>query len=405
MPISPINNRPAQATHTPARTSNTPSTSSTNGSAKSGATTEAATTGSAGAPTGQQVQQQKPPASAPPGWHQDQLGKPTAPSQEPSSGNAVFKSKDDVAAMNARRNSVYGARPSGSSGRAAATAQTSHLEAPSPQLGMSASGSSVQADCQALSQKYGANMMVESYQSDRLSGKTFAEFTRANQGVCAAMATEWIRLNLIDQRNGGVVNQQVFRDLVGQGQNMHAHFASLQHQNQEAIEHLNKMGAEADKLHGVAADAHQRHTSPTMWDKMRGTVPTVAEANAKIGAANSALNAHRAAQQAHLSGVVGNLSTPQRHPQKRPIDDLANNFAAQIPNGGFSVIHLHHPSDPTGHDIAVHNTNPPRLLDANTGEWQFNTINDMNAFMNEYVQKFYSQQEFKGGSFSLTHYP
>ncbi|ATB36308.1 hypothetical protein CYFUS_001722 [Cystobacter fuscus] len=125
MPISPINNRPAQATHTPARTSNTPSISSTNGSAKSGATTEAATTGSAGAPTGQQVQQQKPPASAPPDWHQDQLGKPKAPSQEPSSGNAVFKSKDDVAAMNARRNSVYGARPSGSSGRAAATAQTS----------------------------------------------------------------------------------------------------------------------------------------------------------------------------------------------------------------------------------------------------------------------------------------
>ncbi|ATB37865.1 hypothetical protein CYFUS_003290 [Cystobacter fuscus] len=404
MPISPINNRPAQATHTATRTSQAANPSSTNGTAKSGATNEAAATGSTGAPAGPQVQQQKP-ASAPPGWHQDQLGKQKAPTQDPSAGNAVFKSKQDVAVMNARRGSVFTTRPAGTSNNAATTAQISHLAAPSPQLGKSASGSSVQADCQALSQKYGANMLANSFQSDRLEGQTFKEFSKANEGVCAAMATEWIRLNLTDQQRGGDVNKQVFRQMVGHGQNMSAHFAAIQHQNQETIADLNKMGAAADKLHDEALDAQKRHTNPGIMDKMRGTIPTVADVNGKIRAANNALNAHSAAQQAHLNGLVDGLSAAQRHPQRRPINDLANNFAAQLPNGGFSVIHLHHPSEPTGHDIAVHNTNPPRLLDANTGEWQFQSTNDMNAFMNEYVQKFYSQQDFAGGSFSLTHYP
>ncbi|OJH42176.1 YopT-type cysteine protease domain-containing protein [Cystobacter ferrugineus] len=350
-----------------------------------------ATSGAAAPAAAPRAETSKAPAAPPASYHQDQLGKARAPSQAPA-GNPVFQSKQDIAVMNSRRNSVYGARAPKVSNRAESTSQT-------------------RVDCDQLAQKHGTACTTKIFQSDpgRLEGAAIQAFPGTSNGVCVAMSSEWIRANLQDAKEGTQAHSTLFHEMAENGGGrINSHFFNKQQQHLESNQHINPLVEEQKAAQQAVIKTYndiQNPPKPSLWASMTGSAqppPTMADLAPKNAAYHAAKKAADDAKQAELNRVVGNLSHGSVEPGS-DFDKVHQDFAGQFPKQGFYQVSLFRKDGTGGHDIAVQMGNNPRLLDPNTGEWKFQSPAHMNAFMHDYMKTIYPS--YAGGYVDSTHYP
>ncbi|OJH34941.1 YopT-type cysteine protease domain-containing protein [Cystobacter ferrugineus] len=384
-------------------------TTSTHAPAKSTPTAKSdAANGATGASPSPQVQPQKPPASAPPGYHQDQLGKPKAPSQAPTGHGGVFQSQKDVATLNSRRGTVFSTRPSqGGPSGPASSAQPKQLEQLQTSAHLSNRGASkAEQDCNALAQKHGAACTTKIFQSDKLNSVATQEFPGARNGVCIAMSSEWIRSNIQDAKTGTNDHSQLFHTLAENGgrPEVNAHFVNLQHENLAAISHINDLINKKNTALADLVDTNERFKQPPppKWKAWAAPHPTEAEVLQKLDTANAAQAAYSQAKQNELNRLVGGVSHGSAGTAAK-INELENNFAGQFPQNGFHQVSIFRADGSGGHDLAVQMGDKPRLLDPNTGEWKFESKQQMNDFMKDYMKTMYPS--YSSGNFESTHYP
>lgn len=264
----------------------------------------------------------------------------------------------------------------------------------------------IPSDCQALRDKHKAKFLLEIYQSEagRLKGGSFDEFTRAGNGVCAAMAAEWIRLNLLDERSGEQMD--IFRTLVGSNWQLHLHFVAKQHERSEQIERIKTLSAEADLLIAKARSVSDIHKDPSALRKVfyAKSIPSVSAVNTHIREANAATQRFEKAKQDYLDGISGFLSKAERLQEGKPISNLVVNLKTLLSKKGYYFLEITPQGESEGHAMAFQTVGLPRLLDANTCEWEFMTFASLCSFWTEYFLKFY-QTEYAGGTFALTFFP
>lgn len=263
-----------------------------------------------------------------------------------------------------------------------------------------------QLECQTLAEKHHATLLLEIYQSDagRLGGAVATtNFDRTLNGVCAALAAEWIRLSLVDERKGE--EMKLFREMVQSGWRLHVHFMNRQQEMSSEIARIQNLSNEADELIAKASSSREIHSDPSALRKIfyAKSIPTVSEVNAKIRAANVATQAFNNAKQAYLDSLSGFLSKAKVLTEKKPIAELAVNFGSLFSKKGYYYLSITPKGSSDGHALAVHTVGLPRLLDANTCEWQFSTMADLSRCWAEYFQKFYLK-DYAGGTFSITHF-
>lgn len=365
-----------------------------------------AANGAASASPTAQVQPQKPAISAPPGYHQDQLGKAQVPSQAPT-GHAAFQSKQDVAALNSRRSSVFATRspPGGASGpvSSAQSKQIEQLQAPTQ---VSARGASkTEQDFDALAQKHGVSCSTRIFQSDRLSGTAAQEFKGARNGVCIAMSSEWIRSGIQDAKAGNGNQSQLFQMLAENGgkTDINPHFIQLQHQSLESLSNINqlvgKQQAALDDLRKT--NELSKAPEPSKWTPWVPPRPDANVLQQKFDAYKTAEAAANKAKQTELNRLVGGVSQGVPGPSAE-CSKLTNDFSGQFSNG-FHQVSIFKPNGSGGHDMAIHMGDKPKLIDPNTGVMEFQSKAQLNSFMKDHMRTFYP--DYSAGKFESTHYP
>ncbi|MCY1078033.1 YopT-type cysteine protease domain-containing protein [Archangium lansingense] len=343
--------------------------------AKNSAAHETSATGRTGPATGQQVQQQQPPASAPPGWHQDQLGKPKATPQD-TSAKAMFQSKETVAALNSRRNSVFTTRasqgtPKGVEANPAEIASASgslHAMAKKPSKDYTQLATNHQAQLSAWVEQ-GRDPVI---QASSQAG-----------GVCSVMVNEWARSGLL-----GADAEGAFRALLHSGS--YGHFVELQKEGEFVQNQVVK-----NEQFLVADDLAKNHMT---------------------------LNDRRTLQQQSAArdrnNTIPNLTTRDVTPQGATISShldfgfaLSRVVRNEFPPGNTSAffkLGINDSNGDSGHAIGIKASRLPggtvefSVLDPNTGEFTQIPQDRFAGFWKDHMAQTYDNA-YQNGTWSLLH--
>ncbi|ATB37775.1 hypothetical protein CYFUS_003200 [Cystobacter fuscus] len=351
-----VKNRPAP------RTLNT---TSTQAPAKSTPTAKSdAANGTAGASPSPQVQPQKPSASAPPSYHQDQLGKPKAPAQAPS-GNAVFQSRQDIATLNSRRGSVFSTRPAQGTSASSAPLATSARQAP--------------AKFQQLATTHQAEITAWSDQANNPTIQNSSE----KGGVCAAMVNEWARAG-----SAGPQQEADFRKRLNDGDTQH--FVDLQRTSRQKHEQFIK-NDDFLESHPIAnhLKSDVRNELKAENDKHNQTMNVAGfKPEDMLFPATKRINSNE-----HLAEMVsGAMQTA------KPLVPEGTSF--------FAKMMVTDKNQTGGHAIGVKMTHLPggkmeySMLDPNTGEFSKIPEQNLKNFMTDHMNKTYGK-DYVGGGLSL----
>jgi hypothetical protein len=263
----------------------------------------------------------------------------------------------------------------------------------------------VKQECDNLGKKHGAACTTQIYQSDRLSGTAVNEHPGTSNGVCVGMSSEWIRSNLQDAKHGGTSGAETFKLLAENktgGGAIHPHFVHMQTENMAADKRFNqKIGETQTALQKY--DDMKNTPEPSKWNPLARPKPSDQEVEQQKRHAVGLYNESQTMKQQQYSGLVGNLSTPNFTHKDASFNQMQQKFSGQFPNDGHYQVSIFKPDGTGGHDFAVQMGKQPRLLDPNTGEWQFQSKPQMDNFMKDYTSKIYPS--YAGGNFNAVHFP
>ncbi|OJH39548.1 hypothetical protein BON30_18815 [Cystobacter ferrugineus] len=346
------------------------STSSSTPASSANSTQSSAATGSAGATAEAKVQEQKPPASSPPGYHKDQLGKPNATPQD-TSANAVFQSKKDVAALNSRRNSVFTSRPAQGNPGSAASRELA------PQAGALQGGHKKaypQPEFLTLAAQNGAHIdaWVDQANNESVQNSPHAA------GVCNAMVNEWTRagVNGTDAAFSAVLQTGQYHQFV----KLQEKATQVQHQvikNENFIldNSAHNMGFGDQFMLQVQNSAHDQNNAVPNLNTQRLTPQ-----NAGI-----TTNAN----------LAGQLSTLLQ--QNMPPAGSTANFKMRIVD-----------TNGAGHAIGIKTHHLPNgqvehsMLDPNTGEFTKIPQQNFTQFVTDHMNLMYGN-DYQNGRWALNH--